>query len=325
MFYFLLKDPLVYKKAQEEVDSVIGRRKICPDDLSRLPYITAVVRETLRLRPAPPDFSTGAHPTKNKEDPVTLGNGKYVIGRDECIITILNSLHRDPAVWGPDAEEFKPERMTDEKFEKLPKNCWKPFGNGMRGCIGRAFAWQETLLVVALLLQNFTFQMDDPSYKLQIRQTLTLKPKDFWMRATLRYGLDATKLSLQMSSGAQGAHLPQKEDGPRAFDSELKPMYIFYGSNTGTCETFARNLATDAIKYGFRAGINSLDSAQPSLPKDGPVVFITASYEGQPPDNAVRFLKWLNDLEGSNSLEGVKYAVFGCGHRKFRLMSKTGS
>jgi cytochrome P450/NADPH-cytochrome P450 reductase len=44
---------------------------------------------------------------------------------------------------------FRPERMLDGKFEALPPNAWKPFGNGMRGCIGRPFAWQESLLVVA--------------------------------------------------------------------------------------------------------------------------------------------------------------------------------
>jgi cytochrome P450/NADPH-cytochrome P450 reductase len=43
----------------------------------------------------------------------------------------------------------RPERMLDGKFEALPPNAWKPFGNGMRGCIGRPFAWQESLLVVA--------------------------------------------------------------------------------------------------------------------------------------------------------------------------------
>lgn len=37
--------------------------------------------------------------------------------------------------------------MLDENFSKLLSNSWKPFGNGMRACIGRAFAWQEALLV----------------------------------------------------------------------------------------------------------------------------------------------------------------------------------
>ncbi|KAJ5115834.1 Oxidoreductase FAD/NAD(P)-binding [Penicillium angulare] len=318
LFYFLLKTPQAYKKAQEEVDRVIGKRKITVDDMSKLPYINAVMRETLRLRSTVPINGIHAHPTKNKEDPVTLGGGKYALHKDEPILLVIGKLHRDPKIWGPDADEFKPERMLDENFEKLPKNAWKPFGNGMRGCIGRAFAWQEALLVVAILLQNFNFQMANPSYDLRIKQTLTIKPKDFEMKASLRGGLDPTKLSMSLSgtpaaaedSGIAGRERNQK---PVPTSGNLKPMHIFYGSNTGTCEAFARRLADDAVEYGFSASTNSLDSAMQNIPKSDPVVFITASYEGQPPDNAAHFFEWLSALKG-NDLEGVNYAVFGCGH-----------
>ncbi|KAJ5289018.1 Oxidoreductase FAD/NAD(P)-binding [Penicillium angulare] len=318
LFYFLLKTPQAYKKAQEEVDRVIGKRKITVDDMSKLPYINAVMRETLRLRSTVPINGIHAHPTKNKEDPVTLGGGKYVLHKDEQILLVLSKLHRDPKVWGPDAEEFKPERMLDENFEKLPKNAWKPFGNGMRGCIGRAFAWQEALLVVAMLLQNFSFQMANPSYDLRIKQTLTIKPKGFEMKASLRAGLDPTKLSMSLSGTPHAVEDPgfagrERKQKPVPISSDLKPMHIFYGSNTGTCEAFARRLADDAVEYGFSASTNSLDSAMQNIPKTDPVVFITASYEGQPPDNAAHFFEWLSALKG-NDLEGVNYAVFGCGH-----------
>jgi cytochrome P450/NADPH-cytochrome P450 reductase len=100
----------------------------------------------------------------------------------------------------------------------------------------------------------------------------------------------------------------------------MKPMHIFYGSNTGTCEAFARRLADDASGYGFEAQTTSLDSATQNIPKDDPVVFITASYEGQPPDNAAHFFEWLSKLDGK-SLEGTNYATFGCGHREYHPKS----
>jgi cytochrome P450/NADPH-cytochrome P450 reductase len=319
LFYYLLKSPNAYKKAQEEVDTVIGKRKITVEDMSKLPYITAVMRETLRLKPTAPMIALHPHPTKNQKDPVTLGGGKYVLNKDETIAVMLTKMHRDPKVYGPDADEFKPERMLDENFEKLPKNAWKPFGNGMRGCIGRPFAWQEALLVVAILLQNFNFQMDNPTYDLRIKQTLTIKPKDFYMKATLRGGIDPTQLSTTLSGSAgapketgAGSRDRKPKVAPPA-DGNLKPMYVFYGSNTGTCEAFARRLADDATGYGYAAKIGSLDSTMQNLPKDGPVVFISASYEGQPPDNAAHFFAWLSELKG-NELEGVNYAAFGCGH-----------
>ncbi|KAJ5725977.1 Oxidoreductase FAD/NAD(P)-binding [Penicillium malachiteum] len=318
LFYYLLKTPHAYKKAQEEVDRVIGKRKITVDDMSKLPYINAVMRETLRLRPTAPTFGLHAHPVKNKENPVTLGGGKYVLQEDETILVLAGKMHLDPKVYGADAEEFRPERMLDENFEKLPKNAWKPFGNGMRGCIGRPFAWQEAQLVVAILLQNFNFQMANPSYDLRIKQTLTVKPKDFAMKASLREGLDPTKLSITLSgtpSGTKDSDLSGRERKQKVVvpEGKFKPMHIFYGSNTGTCEAFARRLADDAVGYGFSASADSLDSALQNIPKSDPVVFITASYEGQPPDNAAHFFEWLNELKG-NDLEGVNYAVFGCGH-----------
>jgi cytochrome P450/NADPH-cytochrome P450 reductase len=48
------------------------------------------------------------------------------------------------------------------------------------------------------------------------------------------------------------------------------------------------------------------------LPKAQPVIIITGSYDGSPPDNAREFVTWLQSLEGKE-LEGVSYAVFGCG------------
>ncbi|THC91963.1 hypothetical protein EYZ11_008579 [Aspergillus tanneri] len=316
LFYYLLKNPSAYQKAQQEVDTVIGRRKITVEDLSKLPYITAVMRETLRLRSPAPLIAFHAHPTKNTEDPVTLGGGKYALSEDEAIVIILGKLHRDPKVYGEDAEEFRPERMLDAEFEKLPKNAWKPFGNGMRACIGRPFAWQEVLLLVAMLLQNFNFQMDDPSYDLRLKQTLTIKPDGFHMRAALRGGLDATKLGNFLNSGevpSIDSDATGKDRKKATLASGAKPMYIFFGSNTGTCEAFARRLADDALGYGFAAEVKSLDSAMQNVPKDDPVVFISASYEGQPPDNAAHFFEWLSNLK-DKELEGTQYAVFGCGH-----------
>ncbi|PWY87956.1 fatty acid hydroxylase [Aspergillus sclerotioniger CBS 115572] len=317
VFYFLLKNAHAYKKAQEEVDRVIGRRKITVDDLSKLPYINAVMRESLRLRPTAGIIKLHAHPIKNTEDPVTLANGKYVLNKGESVSILLSKLHRDPKVYGSDAEEFKPERMLDENFNKLPPNSWKPFGNGMRGCIGRPFAWQEGLLAIALLLQNFNFQLDDPSYDLRIKQTLTIKPLDFKMRATPRHGLDPIALEVALNSGdvPRETTVPSRDrkKGATIPAGGLKPMHIFFGSNTGTCEAFARRMADDAATWGFAAEVKSLDSATENVPKEDPVVFIAASYEGQPADNAAHFFEWLSAVK-NNEFEGVNYAVFGCGH-----------
>ncbi|KAK0637841.1 Bifunctional cytochrome P450/NADPH--P450 reductase [Lasiodiplodia hormozganensis] len=316
LFYYLLKDPQAYQKAQKEVDDVIGREPINVGHLSKLPYITALLRETLRLQSPAPLF------TLSSEDSPQILQGKYRVDAGEPIAVLLHQLHRDPKVWGDDAEEFRPERMTDGNFDRITTeypNCWKPFGNGMRACIGRPFAWQEALLVIALLLQNFNFVAADPSYNLEVKQTLTIKPKDFRMRAIIRHGLSPTQLERHLGSGSAPVDAPKagleaaKTNGSSDSASGV-PLSIFFGSNMGTCEALAHRLANDAAAHGFKVvGVDHLDSAREKLPKDHAVAIVLASYEGQPADNAAHFVTWLQGLTGKE-LEGVRYSVFGCGH-----------
>jgi cytochrome P450/NADPH-cytochrome P450 reductase len=131
LFYYLLKNPSAYQAAQRQVDEVIGRGPITADHMSKLPYIEACLRETLRLNPTAPAFQVKP---LDSDEPIYLAGGKFEVKKGQPIFAFLPSIHRDPAVWGSDADEFKPERMLDEPFSKLPKNAWKPFGNGMRGC-----------------------------------------------------------------------------------------------------------------------------------------------------------------------------------------------
>ncbi len=111
----------------------------------------------------------------------------------------------------------------------------KPFGTGLRACIGRPFAWQEALLVTALLLQNFNMALDDPNYQMRIQQALTIKPKDCYARATLRPGI--TALSLQETLvGVPGTAVVDKDVSEPPHTTEqtevttTTPLTILYGS-----------------------------------------------------------------------------------------------
>ncbi|QSZ36198.1 hypothetical protein DSL72_007324 [Monilinia vaccinii-corymbosi] len=316
LFYYLLKNPSAYQMAQREVDEVVGKGQVTIDHMSKLPYIEACLRETLRLSPPAPAFSCCALPNTT-ESPIIIG-GKYEVKPGQSIAAIITAVQRDPTVYGDDVASFKPERMLDEPFKKLPPNSWKPFGNGMRGCIGRSFAWQESILIVAMLLQNLNFRMDDPSYNLLIKQTLTIKPKGFFMHASLRDGIDPIHLEKILHVGTSEEQLSANNSKLAKIltnSGKLKqPMSIFYGSNSGTCKALARSLAREASGRGYEAQVDPLDAAVDKIPKNQPVILISSSYEGQPPDNASHFVKWLETLEGSDRLEGVKYAVYGCGN-----------
>ena len=163
LFHYLLKTPRAYQAIREEVDRVCGDESVQYEHLQQFKYIDAALKETLRLKSTAPAWTVAA-----KTDEVI--GGCYHIDKGQPIVIVLDALHRDPKVWGDDVEDFRPERMLDGQFEALPADSWKPFGewprettswsseliltvlfvgNGMRGCIGRPFAWQESLLVVA--------------------------------------------------------------------------------------------------------------------------------------------------------------------------------
>jgi cytochrome P450/NADPH-cytochrome P450 reductase len=311
--YHLLKNPEAYNKLQKEIDEVIGRDPVTVEHLTKLPYLSAVLRETLRISSPINAFGLEAI-----ED--TFLGGKYHIKKGEIVLSLLSRGHVDPVVYGPDADKFIPERMLDDEFARLNKefpNCWKPFGNGKRACIGRPFAWQEMLLAMALLFQNFNFTQTDPNYELQIKQNLTIKPDNFFFNSTLRHGMTPTELEGQLAGKSAATSIASHTRTPASAGvkaSNGKPMAIYYGSNSGTCEALANRLASDAASHGFSASIvGPLDQAKQNLPEDRPVVIVTASYEGQPPSNAAHFIKWMEDLAG-NEMEKVSYAVFGCGH-----------
>lgn len=140
------------------------------------------------------------------------------------------------------------------------------------------------------------------------------------MHATLRDHIDPVHLEKMLHVDTSNKSKHSDKDKFLAHSmavnvKEKKPMTILYGSNSGTCEALAQSLARVAGARGFRVKVDTLDSATGKVPKGEPVVMISSSYEGQPPDNAAHFVNWLASLEGQKTLDGVSYAVYGCGNR----------
>lgn len=309
-FYYLLSNPAKYARARREVDDVIGREGVTYSHLAKLPYLAAVLRESLRLSPTVPAIALAA-----KED--TILDGKYRVRAKTPIIALFASVHRDPLVYGNDADQFRPDRMLDSEFEQRNRqfpNCWKPFGNGMRGCIGRYFAWQQALLVTAMLLQSFDLSMSDPLYRLRTKQTtITMKPEGFRMRARVRPDAVLSPLERPLFSTTISDTTSSSSELRADESSTTIAVDVYYGSNS-TCEQLAGQLASHAPGHGFAIGkIGTLNSAKENLSRMNPVVIIAASYNGQPASNAAEFVAWVGTLS-CNELTGVAFAVFGCGH-----------
>ncbi|MDT5350929.1 MAG: hypothetical protein QOH91_4216 [Mycobacterium sp.] len=149
-----------------EIDDVLGGRCPTADDLSRLPWTTACLQESLRYFSAVWLIARQAI-----EDDVI---GGHHIRRGTTVIIPIHHIHHDPR-WWPDPETFDPSRFlaTDRM---RPRSAYLPFGGGRRICIGQSFALMEMVLIAAIMSQRFTFDLV-PGYRVEPEATLTLRPK----------------------------------------------------------------------------------------------------------------------------------------------------
>ncbi|XP_054781984.1 cytochrome P450 714A1-like [Prosopis cineraria] len=149
--------------------------QVCPngipdaDSLPNLKKMTMVIHESLRLFPPGPFLSREAY-----ED-IQIGN--LLVPKGVCLWVLIPMLHRDPVIWGPDANEFQPERFNDgvSKACKFP-NAYVPFGVGNRLCLGKYFAMVELKVVPALIISRFSFSLS-PNYKHSIVYRISLQPE----------------------------------------------------------------------------------------------------------------------------------------------------
>ncbi|MCH2163880.1 MAG: cytochrome P450 [Marinovum sp.] len=302
--YFLMNHPEVLAKCVEEVDRVFGRDiSVQPTlkQVNQLTYVLQVVQEALRLYPTAPAFSV--YPYK---DEVVGGKFKLKARTMTTILTLM--LHRDKSVWGENAEEFDPENFSREAVATRPVNAYKPFGNGQRACIGRQFALQEAVLVIGMILQRFEL-IDHKNYEMNLKESLSIKPDGLMMKVKLRRDVTRSQLVPGSAPEAEGTGRAATRKTP----SHGTPATILYGSNLGSTEDFARALARSAEQNGFDTTLAELDDYAAKLPTSGAVLIACASYNGTPPDNAARFVSWLDGAEPS-AMKDVHYAVFGCGH-----------
>lgn len=305
--YELLNNRGALREAQDFVDRTLKGRFPKREDLPRLDHIDHILRETLRLHPTAPAF--GVTPFES----TTIGGPDgYRVNPGDTILVLLPLMHRDPEVW-ENPERFDPSRFEFEKANALPPHAWKPFGNGQRSCIGRGFALQEATLMLTLILQNFDMEFADPDYSLAIKETLTIKPDNLYITVTPRRDhliLPGTESEAQ-SVESEEENLAPFQDVPE----HHTPMQVLYGSNADTARSFATRIAEHAKSAGFKPSVERLDTGVDNLITEGPVIIVTSSYEGLPPDNARQFVSWLEHNEPN--LEGVSYAVFGCGNRQW--------
>ncbi|KAI6122408.1 cytochrome P450 [Pisolithus croceorrhizus] len=185
----LAQHPNIQTKLREELSSV-GREPSYDQLTNDLPYLDAVVQETLRLHPSVPELlrEAAADDVIPLSEPVQTKSGEFVdsivVGRGTTFTLPISCINRSEAIWGPDAKVFRPERwlepdgITKKAQEVKGHRHLLSFGDGARTCIGKTFALAVIKAELSMAIRNFVLEMKDgPDTKVELGRGIRLRPK----------------------------------------------------------------------------------------------------------------------------------------------------
>ncbi|KAJ1302922.1 hypothetical protein OPQ81_003220 [Rhizoctonia solani] len=163
--YMLAENPAIMAKLRGEVLGRLGTSNYpTSDDFKEMKYLRAVLNETLRLFPPVPMNER----TAVKSTVLHSGGKKYYVPAGANMPYSVIHMHRRKDLWGPDAEEFDPERWLDERLKKyVTPNpfIFLPFNAGPRICLGQQFAYNEASYFLSRLLQRVeSFELVPEAY-----------------------------------------------------------------------------------------------------------------------------------------------------------------
>ncbi|KAL2483128.1 Cytochrome [Forsythia ovata] len=155
----LINHPNILHKAQKEIDSVVGKNRLTEEsDIPNLPYLQAIVKETLRLHP------TGPLIVRESTEDCTIG-GYHIPAKTRLFVNVW-AIGRDPKHW-ENPLQFQPERFLNEDGNVKAQLDVRgqhyhllPFGSGRRGCPGTSLALQVVQTTLAAMIQCFEWKAE---------------------------------------------------------------------------------------------------------------------------------------------------------------------
>ncbi|KAL0350613.1 UNVERIFIED_CONTAM: Geraniol 8-hydroxylase [Sesamum radiatum] len=149
-----LRNPESMKKAKAELEEVIGKGRVLDEaDISRLPYLRCMVKETLRIHPPVPFLI----PRRVEQDVEVCG---YTVPKNSQVFVNAWAIGRDPEVW-KDPLEFKPERFLESELDMKGRDFELiPFGAGRRICPGLPLAVRMVPVMLGSLLNSFDWKLE---------------------------------------------------------------------------------------------------------------------------------------------------------------------
>ncbi|POM80685.1 DNA polymerase I [Phytophthora palmivora] len=171
--------PKVLERVRQELkdklpDLATGKmRAPSMSDIHQLVYLEAVVRETLRL------FPVVSISGRSAVRDVRLYEGTFIKAGTRVIMPHY-SMGRMPSIWGPDVDEFKPERWIDpatNKIKMVSPFQFSAFLGGPRICLGMKFALAEMKITLAKLMSHFDFKTVKDPFEFTYKSSITLQIK----------------------------------------------------------------------------------------------------------------------------------------------------
>ncbi|XP_052210799.1 geraniol 8-hydroxylase-like [Diospyros lotus] len=149
----LLRNPNILERARNEIIRTIGAdRQMQESDIDRLPYLRAVVKETMRLHPPSPLLL----PHKARSDVELLG---FIVSKNTRVVVNAWAIGRDPKHW-EDPSSFSPQRFLNSSLDYKGRDFeYIPFGAGRRICPGMPLAIRMVHLMLASILQSFNWKL----------------------------------------------------------------------------------------------------------------------------------------------------------------------
>ncbi|KAG6835177.1 hypothetical protein H0H93_004249, partial [Arthromyces matolae] len=204
--------PDIQAKLREEIENVQrtylsrGDSHYTPADLDSMPYLNAVLKETLRFHPVVISLARQAA----KDDviplsrPVTTSSGDVIteipVSKGQKVITSIGSYNRNKEIFGEDADTFDPERWLDSRVKRLVSvgatDNLMSFSGGVRTCIGWRFAVKELQSFLFELLGSFEFTPTPESRATRREAALVMVPTlpgEVEKGAQLRLGIRAVE------------------------------------------------------------------------------------------------------------------------------------
>lgn len=265
------------------------RRKLMAD-MSLLP---AAIEEMLRFAPPVIQFRrTAAVDTELR--------GRQIKAGDKVIVCYA-AANRDESVFA---------RPDEFDITRNP-NPHMSFGGGTHFCLGANLARLEARVFLTELLTRLP-DIAVSGTPVRARSNFVNGLKSLPARFTPAARRGGTERSAGVPMPGPAAAPAASVPAAAAAPQHGTTMLVLYGSNFGTAEDIAHKLAADARGHGFSVNVGDLDAYAGQLPDEGYVVVVCATYNGTAPDNARKFVDW---LETSNDkLTGLRYSVFGCGN-----------